>query len=223
MHGTEQVPSQAVRHKMTGAEACAKDEDSCGGSRGCAGHGARDGRLISVGTSRSDARRGVAAARGRMDARGVGARMGSRDHKIKLKARRARLGPLRGPRLRGLAPSRDPGLGRARVSDLGAAAPKSGGVGLTLWQLLGELQILLACWADACPLCQRPRHAGYVQRGGHQRRLDRRHAAPRVLVFQRPSHVAILHPSHTASGRPIGQASGWVPRRVVVEATLQAA
>jgi hypothetical protein len=61
------------------------------------------------------------------------------------------------------------------------------------------------------------------QRGGHQRRLDGRHAAPRVLVFQRPSHVAILHPSHTASGRPIGQASGWVPRRVVVEATLQAA
>src|SRR4029450_4448881 len=60
MHGTAQVPSQAVRRKMTGAEACAKDEDSCGGSRGCAGHGARDGRLISVGTSRSDARRGVA-------------------------------------------------------------------------------------------------------------------------------------------------------------------
>ena len=61
------------------------------------------------------------------------------------------------------------------------------------------------------------------QRGGHQRRLDRRHAAPRVLVFQRPSNVAILHPSHTASGRPIGQANGWVPRRVVVEATLQEA
>ena len=70
---------------------------------------------------------------------------------------RARPGPLRGPQLRGLAPpSRDPGLGRARGSDLGAAAPKSGGVGLTLWQLLGELQILLACWACACPLCQRP-------------------------------------------------------------------
>jgi hypothetical protein len=46
---------------------------------------------------------------------------------------------------------------------------------------------------------------------------------PRVLVPQRPSSVAILHPSHTAIGRPIGQASGWVPRRVVVEATLGAA
>ena len=70
MYGTEQVPSQPVRLNMTSKEACAKDEDSCGGSRGCAGHGARDdGRLISVGTSRSDARRGVAAARGRMDAR----------------------------------------------------------------------------------------------------------------------------------------------------------
>jgi hypothetical protein len=60
------------------------------------------------------------------------------------------------PAASGLAPSRDPGLGRARVSDLGAAAPRSGGVDLTLWQLLGELQILLACWAGACPLCQRP-------------------------------------------------------------------
>jgi DDE superfamily endonuclease len=37
-----------------------------------------------------------------------------------------------------------------------AATPKSGGVGLTLWQLLGELQVLLACWAGACPLCKRP-------------------------------------------------------------------
>jgi hypothetical protein len=28
--------------------------------------------------------------------------------------------------------------------------------------------------------------------------------SPRVLVLQRPSHVARLHPSHPASGRPIG-------------------
>jgi hypothetical protein len=66
-------------------------------------------------------------------------------------------GPLRRPRLGGLAPPRDPGLGRARLLDPGAAAtPKTGGVGLTLWQLLGELQVLLACWAGACPVCKRP-------------------------------------------------------------------
>jgi hypothetical protein len=69
---------------------------------------------------------------------------------------RARAGPLRGSRLGGLAPSRDPGVGRARVPEFGAATPKPGRVGLTLWQLLGELQVLLACWAGACPLCKRP-------------------------------------------------------------------
>ena len=37
-----------------------------------------------------------------------------------------------------------------------APLPKSGGVGLTLWQLLDQLQVLLACWAGACPLCKRP-------------------------------------------------------------------
>lgn len=31
MYGAEQVPSQALRLTMTGAKACAKDEDSCGG------------------------------------------------------------------------------------------------------------------------------------------------------------------------------------------------
>jgi hypothetical protein len=56
----------------------------------------------------------------------------------------------------GLALSRGPGVGRARVPDLGAAPPRSGRVGLTLWQLLGELQVLLACWAGACPVCKRP-------------------------------------------------------------------
>jgi SRSO17 transposase len=35
-------------------------------------------------------------------------------------------------------------------------SPKSSGVGLSLWQLLGELQVLLACWAGACPVCKRP-------------------------------------------------------------------
>jgi hypothetical protein len=41
--------------------------------------------------------------------------------------------------------------GRARVCDLERLRPKSGGVGLTLWQLLGELQILLACWGRRLP------------------------------------------------------------------------
>src|SRR6266498_3197533 len=66
-------------------------------------------------------------------------------------------GPLRRARLGGLAPPRDPGLGRARLSYPAAAAtPKTGGVGLSLWQLLGGLQVLLACWAGACPVCKRP-------------------------------------------------------------------
>jgi len=36
------------------------------------------------------------------------------------------------------------------------SATQTGGAGLTLWQLLGELQVVLACWAGACPVCQRP-------------------------------------------------------------------
>jgi len=69
----------------------------------------------------------------------------------------ARAGPLRGARLGRLAPPRDPGLGRARLPHPGAAAtPKTGGVGLTLWQPLSELQVLLGCWAGACPVCKRP-------------------------------------------------------------------
>jgi SRSO17 transposase len=71
--------------------------------------------------------------------------------------RRARAGPLRGALLAWLAPPRDPGLGRARLPHPGAAAsPKTGGVGLSLWQLLEQLQVLLACWAGACPVCKRP-------------------------------------------------------------------
>ena len=71
--------------------------------------------------------------------------------------RRPWSGPFRGARLSGLAPPRDPGLGRARLSYPGAAAPpKTGAVGLTLWQLLEQLQVLLACWAGTYPVCQRP-------------------------------------------------------------------
>jgi hypothetical protein len=66
-------------------------------------------------------------------------------------------GSFRGARLARLAPSCDLGLGRVQVPGLGAAPlPKSGGVGLTVWQLLDQLQVLLACWAGACPVCQRP-------------------------------------------------------------------
>ena len=75
-------------------------------------------------------------------------------------------GPFRRPRLGGLAPPRHPGLGRARLSYPGAAAPpKTGGVGLTLWQLLGELQVLLACWAGVCPVCKRPAPQWLRRRG----------------------------------------------------------
>jgi hypothetical protein len=65
-----------------------------------------------------------------------------------------------------MTPSRDPGRGRPRVPHPGAAAPPAiGGVGLTLWQLLGELQALLACWAGACPTCKRPAPRWLGRRG----------------------------------------------------------
>jgi SRSO17 transposase len=80
--------------------------------------------------------------------------------------RRAGPGPLRRPQLAGLAPPRDPGLGRPRLSHPGAAwPPETGGVGLSLWQLLEQLQVLLACWAGACPLCRRPAPRWLSRRG----------------------------------------------------------
>jgi hypothetical protein len=47
---------------------------------------------------------------------------------------------------------------RSRTAfDPGAAAtPQNRRGGLTLWQLLEQLQVLLACWAGACPVCKRP-------------------------------------------------------------------
>jgi hypothetical protein len=69
--------------------------------------------------------------------------------------RRARPGSRRGPLLAGLASPRHPGLGRACLRHLGAAGPKSGCVGLTTFAVLRELQLLVAGWAGACPLCRR--------------------------------------------------------------------
>src|SRR4029453_5064816 len=93
------------------------------------------------------------------------------DHRAGLPRAQGRAwpGPLRRPLLAGLAPSRDLGVGRPRVPDPGAAAPpQTGGVGLSLWQLLEELQVLLGCWAGACPVCHRPaprwlRHQGQAR------------------------------------------------------------
>jgi hypothetical protein len=52
-----------------------------------------------------------------------------------------------------------PRLGRVTRSltapHLGAAGPKSGCVGLTTFAVVRELQLLLAGWAGACPVCLR--------------------------------------------------------------------
>jgi DDE superfamily endonuclease len=45
---------------------------------------------------------------------------------------------------------------RTVSSPWSGCATQTGGVGLSLWQLLEQLQVLLACWAGACPVCQRP-------------------------------------------------------------------
>jgi SRSO17 transposase len=78
---------------------------------------------------------------------------------------RARPGSFRGPLLAGLAPPRDPGVGRACLRHLGAAGPKSPCVGLTTFAVVRELQLLLAGWAGACPLCLRrlPKSIGWWQ------------------------------------------------------------
>ena len=56
-----------------------------------------------------------------------------------------------------LEPSRHPGLGRARLPDHGAAAPPStqGGRLTSLFEVVRELQQLLACWQGTCPTCRR--------------------------------------------------------------------
>jgi SRSO17 transposase len=69
--------------------------------------------------------------------------------------RRARPGPLRGPLLPRLAPPRHARLDRARIPHARAPAPENQGGSLTLFELVGELQRLIACWNGTCPTCRR--------------------------------------------------------------------
>jgi SRSO17 transposase len=70
---------------------------------------------------------------------------------------RARARPLRGPQLPRLAPPHHARLGRPRLPHPGATtAPASQGGSLSLFQLVRELQRLLACWDGTCATCRRP-------------------------------------------------------------------
>ncbi|OHV42105.1 hypothetical protein BBK14_31960 [Parafrankia soli] len=63
---------------------------------------------------------------------------------------------FRGPHLPRVPAPPHPGLGRAGILHSGAAVPASGGHGLTLYQVVAELQVLLACWVGWCPTCRQP-------------------------------------------------------------------
>ncbi|OWA04555.1 hypothetical protein B9W62_27415 [Streptomyces sp. CS113] len=56
-----------------------------------------------------------------------------------------------------MAPPRHPRLGRPRLLHPAATEPipKRDGVGLSLYQVVRELQLLLAIWTGACPTCHR--------------------------------------------------------------------
>jgi DDE superfamily endonuclease len=69
--------------------------------------------------------------------------------------RRARPRPLRGPLLARLASPRHARLPRPRLPHPRTPAPETRGGSLTLFQLVGELQRLLACWSGTCPTCRR--------------------------------------------------------------------
>ncbi|OSP39085.1 hypothetical protein B7767_33480 [Streptomyces sp. 13-12-16] len=59
--------------------------------------------------------------------------------------------------MEGLAPPRHPRLRRAcflHAATTGAS-PKRRGAGLSLYQVVRELQTLLALWTGACPTCHR--------------------------------------------------------------------
>ncbi len=63
---------------------------------------------------------------------------------------------LRRPHLPRLEPPRHARIDRARVPDPGATtAPATQGGSLTLFQLVRELQALLACWHGTCATCHR--------------------------------------------------------------------
>ena len=65
-------------------------------------------------------------------------------------------GPLRGPLLHRLAPPRHPRRPRPGVLHHAPDRPKSPCAGMTLYQVLRELQIVLALILGACPLCCQP-------------------------------------------------------------------
>ncbi|CAG6398058.1 hypothetical protein SCOCK_630003 [Actinacidiphila cocklensis] len=66
-------------------------------------------------------------------------------------------GPLRRPHIQRLAPPRHPGLRGPRLLHPAQTGhrPKRHGVGLSLYQVVRDLQLLLATWAGACPTCHR--------------------------------------------------------------------
>nr|WP_305136216.1 hypothetical protein [Streptomyces sp. Ncost-T10-10d] len=66
-------------------------------------------------------------------------------------------GPLRRPHPERLAPPRHPRLRRPRLLHPPAhhPVPKGDGAGLSLYQVTRELQLLLAAWTGACPICHR--------------------------------------------------------------------
>src|SRR6266581_4577019 len=70
--------------------------------------------------------------------------------------RELKTGPLRGPLVHRLAPPRHPGRPRPGLLHHDQDRPKSPCAGMTLYQVLRELQIVLALILGACPLCCQP-------------------------------------------------------------------
>ncbi|RNL71028.1 hypothetical protein EBF04_29645 [Streptomyces sp. I6] len=56
-----------------------------------------------------------------------------------------------------MAPPRHPRLRRPRLlhPPTHGPGPKRNGVGLSLYQVIREMQLLLAVWTGACPTCHR--------------------------------------------------------------------
>src|SRR3954470_22568160 len=66
-------------------------------------------------------------------------------------------GPLRRPHLERMAPPRHPRLRRPRLLHPATTGtrPKRHRAGLSLYQVVRDLQTLLATWNGACPTCHR--------------------------------------------------------------------